>query len=135
VTIDPAFHDMPPDRGRVQLDQSGAFDGPIAIDTTQLANGPHKLVVVSSADHTDRGSTQSGVMTIPFTVDNVPAGVFDDVRSPLTRPILLGAGAIHAIPDPMARGQQSPSRAARHQPGAVATVAGPEAVFVRLLAA
>jgi hypothetical protein len=62
VTIDPTLHDMPPDGGKVQLDQTGAFRGPIAIDTTQLATGPQKLVVVSPADHPDRGSTQSGVM-------------------------------------------------------------------------
>ena len=61
TTIDPAFHNMPPDRGKVQLDQTGAFRGPISIDTTQLANGRHKLVVASSADNPDRGSTQSGV--------------------------------------------------------------------------
>jgi hypothetical protein len=35
------------DSGKVQLDQNGAFRGPIAIDATQLANGLHKLVVVS----------------------------------------------------------------------------------------
>jgi hypothetical protein len=92
VTIDPAFHDMPPDSGRVQLDQIGAFRGPIAIDTTQLANGPHKLVVVSSAAHADRGSTQSGVLAIPFTVDNLQASVFDDVGSSPMSPLLLGAG-------------------------------------------
>jgi hypothetical protein len=40
VTIDPAFHDMPLDSGKIQIDQTGAFRGPIAIDTTQLANGP-----------------------------------------------------------------------------------------------
>ena len=135
VTIDPAFHDMPPDRGKVQLDRTGAFRGPIAIDTTQLANGPHKLVVLSSADHRDRGSTQSGVMAIPFTVDNLRAAVFDDFRSPLMSPLVLGAGPVQAIPDPMARRQQSSSRAAGHQPGAVAAVAGSEAVLVRLPAA
>jgi hypothetical protein len=47
LTIDPAFHDVPPDSGKVQPDQTGAFRGPIAIDTTQVANGPHNLVVVS----------------------------------------------------------------------------------------
>jgi hypothetical protein len=114
VTIDPAFHDVPPDSGKVQLDQTGAFRGPIAVDTTQLANGPHKLVVVSSADHPDRGSTQSGVMAIPFTVDNLGAEGLDDFGSPLMSPLLLGAGAMHAIADTMARGQQSPSRATGH---------------------
>ena len=91
VTIDPAFHDMPPDRGKVQLDQPGAFRGPIAIDTTQLANGPHKLVVVSSAGHPDSGSTQSGVLAIPFTVDNLRAAVFDGFGSPPMSPLLPGA--------------------------------------------
>jgi hypothetical protein len=92
VTIDPAFHDMPPDSGKVQLEQTGAFRGPIAIDTTQLANGPHKLVIVSSAAHPDRGSTQSGVLAIPFTVDNLQASVFDDIGSPPRSPLLPGAG-------------------------------------------
>ena len=114
VTIDPAFHDMPPDRGKVQLDQTGAFRGPIAVDTTQLANGPHKLVVASSADNPNRGSTQSGVMVIPFTVDNLRADGLDDFRSPLMSGLLLGAGAMDAIADPMARGQQSASRATGH---------------------
>jgi hypothetical protein len=114
VTIDPAFHDLPPDRGKVQLDQTGAFRGPISIDTTQLANGPHKLVVASSADDQNRGSTQSGVMVIPFTVDNLRAEGWDDFRSPLMSGLLLGAGAMHAIADPMARGQQGASRATGH---------------------
>ena len=82
MTIDPAFHNMLPDSGKVQLDQTGAFRGPIAVDTTQLANGPHKLVVVSSADHSDRGSTQSGVMVIPFTVDNLGAEGLDHSAHP-----------------------------------------------------
>jgi hypothetical protein len=78
VTIDPAFHNLPPDNGKVELDQAGSFRGSVAIDTTQLANGPHKLVIVSSADHLDRGSTQSGVVAIPFTVDNLRAEAFED---------------------------------------------------------
>ena len=61
-----------------------------------------------------------------------PAPPFDDFRSPLMSPLLLGAGPMHAIPDPMARHQQSPSRAAGHQPGAIGAVAGAEAVLVRL---
>jgi hypothetical protein len=77
VTIDPALHNVPPDDGKVQLDQAGSFGGSIAIDTTRLANGPHKLVIVSSADHPDRGSTQSGVVVIPFTVSNLLPEVFD----------------------------------------------------------
>jgi hypothetical protein len=79
VTIDPALHNVPPDNGKVQLDQAGAFGGSIAIDTTQLANGPHKLVIISSADHSDRGSTQSGVLAIPFMVDNLRPGILDDL--------------------------------------------------------
>jgi len=87
VTIDPAFHNVPPDNGKVQLDQAGSFRGSIPIDTTQLANGPHKLVIVSSADHLDRGSTQSGVVAIPFTVYNLRAEILDD--------LLGNGGAIH----------------------------------------
>jgi hypothetical protein len=70
VTVDPSFHAVPPDRGQVQVDQPGPFRGEITIDTTQLTNGSHHLLIISSADHPDRGSTQSGVVSIPFTVDN-----------------------------------------------------------------
>jgi hypothetical protein len=70
VTVDPDFHAMPERRGWVQIDQSGAFKGPLAIDTTKLANGPHKLAIVASADHGALGSTQSGVQVVPFTVAN-----------------------------------------------------------------
>lgn len=70
VTVDPDFHAIPEKRGFVQVDQPGAFRGFLAIDTTRLANGPHKLVVIASADHPDLGSVQSGVVVLPFTVWN-----------------------------------------------------------------
>lgn len=105
---------MPRDSGKVQLDQTGAFRGPIAIDTTQLANGPHKLVVVSSADQPGSRLDAERRHAIPFIVDNLRVECLDDFRSPLMSPLLLGAGAMHAIADPMARGQQSPSRATGH---------------------
>jgi hypothetical protein len=93
ATVDPSFHPMPPDRGKVQLDQAGPFRGFLSIDTTQLANGVHHLVIISSADHPDRGSTQSGVIAIPFTVDDA-VGAFglggrglswDEIAGALTR--------------------------------------------------
>jgi len=70
VTVDPNFHAVPESSGWVQVRQSGPYRGFLTIDTTKLANGPHKLVVIASTDQLVFGSTQSGVAAIPFTVQN-----------------------------------------------------------------
>jgi hypothetical protein len=67
VTIDPDFHHG--NNGQVQLQTSGQFNGTVHIATTQLANGPHKLVVRTDV-RDSRGSTLSGVLGLPFTVSN-----------------------------------------------------------------
>ena len=43
-----------------------------------------------------------------------PAPPFDDFRSPLMSPLLLGAGPMHAIPDPMAREPRIPDGSGRN---------------------
>lgn len=71
VTLDPDFHAVPANQGTVLRDVNGPISPTtLSIDTTQLADGPHKLVIVASHNHLDLGSTQSGVQVIPFTVAN-----------------------------------------------------------------
>lgn len=67
ATVDPHFHTG--HEGIVVKQGEGPFVGYVTIDTTKLANGPHKLVLRADADHVT-GSTNSGVMVIPFTVGN-----------------------------------------------------------------
>ena len=50
------------------LDQNGAFDGNLSIDTTQLSNGPHKLLVRADSDWPT--GKLSGAYVIPFEVQN-----------------------------------------------------------------
>lgn len=66
ATIDPDFHAG--SEGTVLARGSGSGDRQLTIDTTRLANGPHKLVLISS-DPRSTG-TNSGVQVIPFTVAN-----------------------------------------------------------------
>ena len=71
VTIDPDFHAVPSYRGLVVREVDGEFDGTVSIDTRQLANGPHRLVIIGSSWNIGgRGSTLSGVLAIPFEVSN-----------------------------------------------------------------
>ncbi|MGH2380066.1 MAG: hypothetical protein ACRDG7_02460 [Candidatus Limnocylindria bacterium] len=66
--IDPAFHAMPPDPGTTVLDVEGAHNGTVDIDTTGLANGPHKLAV--RCQQVDGEELHEGVGVIPFVVEN-----------------------------------------------------------------
>jgi hypothetical protein len=85
ASIDPAFHNVPPYAGQVLLDRAGPFKGTLSIDTTQLANGPHKLFLRSDAPcdgmtgsncglkpegGSNNVSTHSSVQVIPFIVAN-----------------------------------------------------------------
>jgi hypothetical protein len=71
VTIDPDFHAVPAYRGLVVQEVNGEFYGRVSIDTRQLANGPHRLVIIGSSWNIGgRGSTLSGVLAIPFEVSN-----------------------------------------------------------------
>lgn len=71
--IDPDFHTG--STGWVVKRGRGSFEGRLSIDTTQLANGLHKLVLVANArkiswrDRVANG-TSSGVQVIPFVVVN-----------------------------------------------------------------
>ncbi|TQJ38099.1 hypothetical protein FBY33_0091 [Arthrobacter sp. SLBN-112] len=76
IAIDPDFHAVPANPGRVLWDSAGPYgpepfgSAPIAIDTTTMANGVHKLHLRTSCRDNTLGSTNSGVTVIPFTVAN-----------------------------------------------------------------
>ncbi len=82
ASVDPAFHAVPENRGEVLLDQPGPFNGSMAIDTTRLRNGPHKLFVRADADEPD-STRLSGALVVPFTVNNRPnTGITSEPPSP-----------------------------------------------------
>ena len=64
--IDPSFHDG--HAGLVVYEANGPYQGNLAIDTTSLANGPHRLVM--RVESTQNGETNGGVMVYPFVVQN-----------------------------------------------------------------
>jgi hypothetical protein len=66
VLVDPNIHMR--DRGLVIREGTGLFKGEVAIDTTKLANGPHKLFFRAGAQGAKGKS--SGVLVVPFTVQN-----------------------------------------------------------------
>lgn len=71
--IDPDFHAG--SAGWVVERGLGSFEGRLAIDTTRLANGLHKLVLIANARKLARfdgiaDGTSSGVQVIPFVVSN-----------------------------------------------------------------
>jgi len=67
VVVDPNFHAG--DAGRSYLDVAGAFRGNVCIDTTQLANSSHKLVLIAYSSAKFPGQLW-GVFVVPFTVSN-----------------------------------------------------------------
>lgn len=67
VLLDANFHANIP--GTVLKEGLGAWSGTITLDTRALANGPHRLILRSDAD-APAGSTNSGVLVIPFIVQN-----------------------------------------------------------------
>lgn len=64
--VDPDFHTGDP--GMVVLVRRQAYRGDLAIDTTQLMNGWHKLVLKVTANH--NGKKNTGVEAIYFRVQN-----------------------------------------------------------------
>ena len=67
VRLDPDVHNGIP--GTILREGAGPWEGRLAIDTTQLANGPHKLFLrAECAD--PRGSTNAGVLIVTFMVQN-----------------------------------------------------------------
>ena len=70
IRIDPDFHAMPVVPGIIVADGAGELaEQQLAIDTTALSNGVHKLHMRADCED-PRGSTNSGVLIIPFTVSN-----------------------------------------------------------------
>jgi hypothetical protein len=67
VSVDPNFHMDDP--GTVVVDDTGPMKAWISIDTTKLANGPHRLFLRADAPDA-RGSTNAGALVVPFTVQN-----------------------------------------------------------------
>jgi hypothetical protein len=69
VRLDPDFHAMPVIPGTILIDASVPWTGSVAIDTSTLTNGRHRLVLRADCDD-PRGSTNSGVLVVFFTVGN-----------------------------------------------------------------
>jgi hypothetical protein len=83
IRIDPDFHATPPKPGTIISDGAGQLAATtLSIDTRTLANGAHKLHLRADCDD-PRGSTNSGVLVVPFTVDN---GGSADTTPPTTLP-------------------------------------------------
>jgi hypothetical protein len=72
ASVDPHFHAVPEDRGRVLLDQPGPYRGPLCVDTRALADGAHKLFL--RAHHADADGELWGAVAVPFTVANGAPG-------------------------------------------------------------
>jgi hypothetical protein len=66
ITIDPDFHNG--NEGTKIVDQAGAFNGTVSINTLTLTNGVHKLAIIGTADEPD--GKLSGVYVVPFDVQN-----------------------------------------------------------------
>ena len=70
IRLNPDFHAHPTVPGIVVRDGPGELpEGPVAIDTTKLANGRNVLHLRADCED-PRGSTNSGVLIVPFTVAN-----------------------------------------------------------------
>lgn len=67
VVVDPNFHAGNP--GLTVLDQAGPFQGRACVDTTQLADGIHKLVLIAYSSTQFDGQLW-GVFVVPFLVSN-----------------------------------------------------------------
>jgi len=71
AAVDPHGHESPPDPGTVVLDADGRLPATaLAVDTTALANGPHRLFLRSGCRDDSLGSTNWGVLAVSFVVAN-----------------------------------------------------------------
>ena len=85
IRLDPDFHADPPVPGKVIRDGAGELPATsISIDTTALADGSHKLHMRADCDD-PRGSTNSGVLVIPFMVSNGADEAPPKVQAPVSR--------------------------------------------------
>lgn len=68
--VDPDFHNG--STGTTIASGTGSFNGNITLDTTQFANGPHRLVLRASSDQPNHSTpgVLDGLGVYPFTVDN-----------------------------------------------------------------
>jgi hypothetical protein len=105
VTLDPDFHAEPPMPGTVLKQGAGEFEGPVAIDTTKLANGTHKLHL--RADCRAGNSTNSGVGVISFQVQNGSTPLATPTQIPTAMPVATPTPT--ASPTPTATAQATTS--------------------------
>ncbi len=114
--IDPAMHAMPPVVGQVILDKPPVagrktweyFD--LAIDTTKLADGPHKLVFQNILKRTS--GEQSGLIVLPFLVANSPAPTSTTTTTP--PPSTTTTSGHHHHPTPKLTCAQKRAKHQRH---------------------
>jgi hypothetical protein len=67
VAVDPNHHQGQP--GWVVKSGGGEYVGSVSIDTRQLANGSHRLMLKADAAASS-GSTNSGILVLFFNVQN-----------------------------------------------------------------
>jgi hypothetical protein len=72
VLVDPALHANPPSLGKVVLSNVGEWNRTekLAIDTTALTDGRHRLLIASCDPRPD--GRNCGVLVVPFVVQNNP---------------------------------------------------------------
>jgi hypothetical protein len=102
IRIDPDFHAIPPVPGTIIVDGPGQLlQTTLSIDTTTLSNGIHRLHMRADCDD-PRGSTNSGVLVLPFNVDNgnspPPPPDFTVSASPSSQSVKQGQGTSFTIP-------------------------------------
>jgi hypothetical protein len=68
ATVDPDFHNGNP--GTEVLRTDGGYQGPLSIDSTALANGAHRLVLIECQEVASEGKVLCGVLAVPFVVQN-----------------------------------------------------------------
>ena len=93
VLVDPNLHAVPEDPGLVLHEAAGAGVRRLTVDTTLLANGPHKLVIAAKADE-NLDERLAGAQVIPFSVDNGPGCA----PAPAVDPIFPAAATLSGSP-------------------------------------
>lgn len=68
VAIDPDFHAN--DNGTILFKSNGAYKGAITVNTTQLSNGWHKLVIASDVHSIAAGGTERGMFGVYVLINN-----------------------------------------------------------------
>lgn len=68
ITVDPDFHGG--HEGQVIAHGSGAYSGPVTIDTREFADGTHKLVLITQKANQAGDGLNGGVQVVTFRVDN-----------------------------------------------------------------